>query len=610
LFLDCFLHPPKYKMPGNQWLSNAYAVAENNGILSMQEPPEQLEDVFEEGADEADPPMEEATEEATEDEFDLEAEPAALRDYVNNARRSLGNVDVNLNLSNKPQSNTTTTSGNSLRSLGGRLLGAVDSVGFTVPTGTDNEDIAQDDSNVAFNVNLHVQREEPSQTIPTNATRGQFLAPFLNNVLPPNVQIGSGGADELPATPPVTVNLNLPSKLGGDGNSNNAQSEDRTRSGSHICGCKRWVFILIVVLVVVVVALVVGIVAATTNKGNGSSSSSRSIEPEGGGNGASTININKSPSTMVVSNPAAPVPIPLPPVPSSPLTTPAPTVTSLTSTPTVSSLTSTPTVTTLAPTAIVTPAPTRDIQAIVTFINSQTLSGQTLVYPSSGGTQTRENLALQLLIEDAPYPYTIATESDKIRIVQAYALLMLQTQDVLWQASAYYLDLGSDECQWVAGTACSSKDLGSSIGIVNVITKIEFQTFNGYLPSDVGLLTHLESFVSPVGMVAGTLPTTIGRWSLLRKFSVTLATGLTGTLPAAIGQWSQLLYFDVSVNFGLTGTIPDSIGNWSVIETINVQQTGLTGSIPEGICDTVTAPPPVDCNIECSCCTTAGTVCF
>jgi hypothetical protein len=534
-------------MPGNQWLSNAYAFAENNGIPLGQDPPEELEDVVEEGEYEADPPTEEATEEATEDDFDVEAEPA-VRGYLDSARRSLGNVNVNLNVSNKGQSNTTASSGNSLRSLGGRLLGTVDSIGVTVPStsannGTDNGGAQEDDnSNVAFNVNL-------AQTAPTNAvTRGQFLgsmlssavAPLLNNVLPPSVQIGSGGDDELPSTPPVTVNLNLPSKLGGDGNSNNnAQSEDGTPSGSHICGCKRWVFILIVVLVVIVVALVIGIVAATANKG--SSSSNRSIEPGNGGNGASTVNINPSPSTMVPPTPNVPVPTP-------------------------------------------TPAPTRsdtEIQAVVTYLNEQTLSGQTLVYPSSGGTQTPENLALQWLIEDITYQYTTAFEVDKFYIVQVYALLTLfaATDGPRWQLGSSWLDGGPDECDW-DGATCISKDL-DTIGTVKVVTKISLlsRSLNGLLPMDLGLLTHLESFYVSNNELSGSLPATIGHWSLLREF-------------------------DVSLNPALTGTVPDAIANWSVIETINTWTTGLTGSIPEEVCDTALAT--VDC-IECTCC---SRICF
>jgi hypothetical protein len=564
-------------MSGNQWLSNACAFAGNNGIFPGLDPPEQLEDVIGEGAAEADPSTEEATEEATEDEFDLEAEPG-IRGYFNNARRSLGNVDVNLNLSKSKQSNTASgnslggrllgavdsigvtvptgtsgtdegnvnvnlnlsqsaksnsaASGNSLRSLGGRLLGTVDSVGVTVPslpTGASGGG-TEEGNDVALNVNL-------SQTTPTtNATRGQFLgslvpsavAPLVNNVLPPNVQIGSGGTGELPSTPPINLNLNLPSKLGGSGN--NALSEDGTPSDSHVCGCKRWVFVLIVVLVVVVVALVIGIVAATTNKGNGSSSSSRSIEPEGGGNGSSTINGNPSPSTMAA------------------------------------------------------PTPTRsdaEIQAVVTYLNSQILSAQTLVYPPSNETQTPENLALQWLIENIAYPYTAATDEEKFRIVQSYALLTLfaATDGPRWQLGISWLEGGPDECGW-DGATCTSKDL-DTIGTVKVATEIFLlsRSLNGPLPVDLGLLTHLESFYVANNELSGSLPATIGRWSLLRKF-------------------------DVSLNPTLTGTIPDAIANWSVIENISTWGTGLTGSIPEEVCDTALAT--VAC-IECTCC---SRICF
>jgi hypothetical protein len=157
-------------MPGNQWLSNAYALAETNGILP-QDPPEQLKEAMEEGLDEADSPMEvaeedtEVAEEVTEEEypteFDGEAEQAR-RDYLNNARCSIGNVDVNLNLSKNTQSNTASSS----NSLGRRLLGAVDSVGVSIPSlpsaganGTDNGS-SHDNGNVAINVNLSRKNTE------------------------------------------------------------------------------------------------------------------------------------------------------------------------------------------------------------------------------------------------------------------------------------------------------------------------------------------------------------------------------------------------------------------------------------------------------------------
>jgi hypothetical protein len=198
------------------------------------------------------------------------------------------------------------------------------------------------------------------------------------------------------------------------------------------------------------------------------------------------------------------------------------------------------------------------------------LSGQTLVYPSSGDAQTPENLALQWLIENVEFQYTAASELpvQKIWIVQTYALLTLYAHcdgdNWRWSFDTW-LDAGPDECDW-DGVECTSKDLGGDIATVNVVTGIELfaNDLVGNLPSDLGLLTHLESFVVS-------------------------SNKLTGTLPATIGQWSQLSKFDVSFNYGLTG-----------INSMNIAFTDMTGGIPDAVCNTVTS---VTACFECTCCT-------
>jgi hypothetical protein len=222
-----------------------------------------------------------------------------------------------------------------------------------------------------------------------------------------------------------------------------------------------------------------------------------------------------------------------------------------------------------------------DIQDIVAYLNSKTLSGQTLVYPSNEIATTPENLALQWLIEDIGYEYTTKREYGRFSIVQSYALLTLyaSTGGSSWSDASGWMDGYSDECSWFGVTSCTRKNMGATIGTINMVTQIELPSNNlhGYLSSDVGLLTHLESF-------------DVGNNSL------------TGTLPATIGQWSLLLDFDVSLNAGLAGTIPDAIANWTVIDTISVNSTGLAGSIPDHVCDSPTSVF-ADCNVECSCCT-------
>jgi hypothetical protein len=77
---------------------------------------------------------------------------------------------------------------------------------------------------------------------------------------------------------------------------------------------------------------------------------------------------------------------------------------------------------------------------------------------------------------------------------------------------------------------------------------------------------------------------------------------LTGTLPATIGLWTDLREFKVTLNDKLTGRIPVSIANWTLLESIVIFNATLTGSIPDSLCDTLTEAS-IGCNVNCSCCT-------
>ena len=72
------------------------------------------------------------------------------------------------------------------------------------------------------------------------------------------------------------------------------------------------------------------------------------------------------------------------------------------------------------PTSAPTPDPVRATE-YVSFINSITLSTQTLQYQASNGTRTPEEEALAWLIEEDPAQLSISTDAKRIR--QRYALL-------------------------------------------------------------------------------------------------------------------------------------------------------------------------------------------
>jgi hypothetical protein len=253
---------------------------------------------------------------------------------------------------------------------------------------------------------------------------------------------------------------------------------------------------------------------------------------------------------------------------------------------------------------------------------------------------TPEDQALKYLIEeDTTFdPTQISTLKSKtsnvvqFRISQRYALLTLffqQTAGATWADRTGWL-VGNEWDSWF-GISCTIKNLGGTVGLQNVVTKIQLYTndMKGTIPADLGLLTALTYFhvgfnaltgTLPASMgqwtaltyfevggndLTGTLPASMGQWTALTKFGVTF-NDLTGTLPASIGQWTALKYFDV-YNNALSGTIPASIGYWSQIQVAWFDGNSFTGTMPNGICPYITNGDSLeaDCmsEISCSCCT-------
>merc|ERR1711988_190494 len=57
--------------------------------------------------------------------------------------------------------------------------------------------------------------------------------------------------------------------------------------------------------------------------------------------------------------------------------------------------------------------------------------------------------------------------------------------------------------------------------------------------------------------------------------------GLTGTVPASLGSLPKLKYLYLSYNGGLTGTVPASLGALSNLEVLHFEDSKLTGMVPD-----------------------------
>ncbi|WP_223789276.1 leucine-rich repeat domain-containing protein [Marinicella meishanensis] len=113
---------------------------------------------------------------------------------------------------------------------------------------------------------------------------------------------------------------------------------------------------------------------------------------------------------------------------------------------------------------------------------------------------------------------------------------------------------------------------------------IDFSTIDGYsgpLPSELGDLTELESFVFGFKAfeITGIFPSELGQLTQLMFFDV-VGSQLVGPIPNSAGQWSDLTYLRFTGNDFLNGPIPDSLGNLSNLEYMDLSNNALEGEIP------------------------------
>ena len=102
--------------------------------------------------------------------------------------------------------------------------------------------------------------------------------------------------------------------------------------------------------------------------------------------------------------------------------------------------------------------------------------------------------------------------------------------------------------------------------------------FVGRIPSQIGLLTNLNSLYIVNAECSGTIPTEIGK--LINLSSLILGNSkLTGKIPTEIGNLIKLSIL-VLGNSKLTGPIPTELGNLSSLNMLFLNNNGLTGPIP------------------------------
>jgi Leucine rich repeat len=209
-----------------------------------------------------------------------------------------------------------------------------------------------------------------------------------------------------------------------------------------------------------------------------------------------------------------------------------------------------------APTAL---SPER-ANTVLPYINSITLSGQTLRYPVisiGNSTVTAEEKAVQWLIEED-------TNSTSLRAMrQRYVLATVWYQNGIVAALDTWASSSRPECEW-RHTICVNGDVTA--------LRLQGSERTGPMTSDLGLLTNLTD------LIWGTTTTATGSNGPV----------LTGTIPSSLGLLTRLTRLNVQYN-QLTGRIPTSFAALTALNALVLADNQLSGPIPSSLASNLTA---------------------
>jgi hypothetical protein len=204
---------------------------------------------------------------------------------------------------------------------------------------------------------------------------------------------------------------------------------------------------------------------------------------------------------------------------------------------------------------------------ILSYINSITLSGRALTYPSSS---TAEERAVQWLVEDDLGTAMEDEQSLRQRYVLGTFWFLQTTGHFGTDSHATTWASNLDECEWL-DVECDSNGR---------VTALELYTKNvrGQLPYDVGLLTDMTTLSLSVNELSGTIPSSLGALTALNELNL-WENQLQKTIPLSLGSLTELTVLDLGSN-QLSGTIPSSFGALSALNGLLLNGNQLSGTIP------------------------------
>jgi Leucine-rich repeat (LRR) protein len=320
---------------------------------------------------------------------------------------------------------------------------------------------------------------------------------------------------------------------------------------------KLWMALGIVLVAMVVVAMVVVVVLAI-------------VCTKVAGGPETPLDWQVPNPTPVVPSSAAPTttsPVPLSPAPVLPSLV-APATTSPVPPPTIPPTRVEPTP---ATSPVPPPPPPARVESVLSYINTITLSNQTLSYPP-GTPGTAEERAVQWLIED-----DLTTATDDLKTLrQRYALSILWFIPTPAGFGSYHADTWTtnpDECAWL-GVLCDDDHRVTSLSMSG-------NDVWGRIPDDLGLLTANSNLDLPGNKITGTIPSSLAAMTDLGNLNLN-GNRLTGTIPSSLGVLTALIILYLQNN-QLTGTIPSSMGTLTALTYLDLSGNELNGTIPTSL---------------------------
>lgn len=115
------------------------------------------------------------------------------------------------------------------------------------------------------------------------------------------------------------------------------------------------------------------------------------------------------------------------------------------------------------------------------------------------------------------------------------------------------------------------------------VLKLLNNNIGGTIPTELGQLTELTHIELGSNQFVGTIPTELGILVHLRHLMLQ-NNRLNGTIPDELCGLNRMMSFDISNNVGMQGEIPSCFGNLA-LEVLMVDNVGLVGEVPIGLCD-------------------------